>query len=134
MAEQILIVEDEFFIAYEMQRNLRSEGYTVLGVAADLDSAMNFARDNEIALALVDLNLRDGLTGPQIGEKLANEFAASVVFVTANPRDLGDGVAGTIGVLTKPTSKDHLLAVVEYALELRRGRTAQAPECLSRFG
>lgn len=133
MSEPILIVEDELFVALEMQSILVEHGYNVIGLAADLEGALAFAEKGP-ALALVDLNLRDGLTGPEIGARLANEFKTAVLFVTANPRLLEDGVAGTIGVITKPTDEASLLSAVEYALELRRGRTLEAPPFIRRFG
>jgi DNA-binding response OmpR family regulator len=133
MSASILIVEDEFLVALEMQGILEENGYRVLGVAADLDSALAYA-EQSIDLALVDLNLRDGLTGPQIGERLANEYNAAVLFVTANPRLLGDGISGTIGVLTKPTDEDTLLAAVRFALQRREGANAEAPPSIRCFG
>lgn len=133
MSASILIVEDEVFVALEMQSILEEQGYQVLGIAADLAGAMAYA-DGDIDLALVDLNLRDGLTGPQIGERLANEHDAAVLFVTANPRQLGDGIAGTIGVLTKPTDEDSLLAAVRYGLRRKSGENAEAPPFIRCFG
>jgi DNA-binding response OmpR family regulator len=106
MSASILIVEDEFLVALEMQSILEDHGY---------------------------LNLRDGLTGPQIGERLANEYNAAVLFVTANPRMLGDGIAGTIGVLTKPTDEETLLAATRFALRYREDDTAEAPAAVLRF-
>lgn len=132
MSDPILIVEDEIFIALEMRRILEQHGHHVVGIAADLREAMAFA-DQEIALALVDLNLRDGLTGPQVGMKLADEYRTAVVFVTANPRLLGDGIAGTIGVLTKPVDQDSLLPAVDFALARYRGQMVDAPSSLQCF-
>lgn len=128
MAETILIVEDEVLVALEMESILEERGYDVVGIAADLEGALAFAGRN-VDLALVDLNLRDGLTGPEIGRRLANEHHARVLFVTANPRLLGDGIAGTVGVLTKPTDEASLTSAVEFALE----RAAEAPPSLRRF-
>lgn len=128
MADSILIVEDEILVALEMESILEERGYEVVGIASDLEGALSFA-DRNVDLALVDLNLRDGLTGPEIGRRLANEHRAKVLFVTANPRLLGDGIAGTIGVLTKPTDEASLVSSVEYALR----RSAEAPPSLRCF-
>jgi two-component system, response regulator PdtaR len=133
MAASILIVEDEFLVALEMQSILEDHGYTVLGIATDLEGALTYANET-IDLALVDLNLRDGLTGPQIGERLANEQKAAVLFVTANPRLLGEGIAGTIGVLTKPADEESLLSAVEFGLRRRRGQKVEAPPFIRCFG
>jgi len=133
MAASILIVEDEMLIALEIQNILEEHGYRVAGIASDLQGALAHA-DTGVDLALVDLNLRDGLTGPQIGSTLASEHRVGVLFVTANPRLLGDGVAGTIGVLTKPMDEESLTSAVEFALRVREGRPAEAPRALLRFG
>ena len=70
MTGAILIVEDEILVALEIESVLEELGYTVLGIAADLEGALAYAH-HHIDLALVDLNLRDGLTGPEIGATLA---------------------------------------------------------------
>lgn len=132
MTARILIVEDEMMVALEMQGILEECGHQVIGVAADLEGALAFA-DQDIDLALVDLNLRDGLTGPQIGERLATVNKAGVLFITANPRLLGDGIAGTIGVLTKPTDDETLTSAVNFALARRHGQPAEAPAALRCF-
>jgi DNA-binding response OmpR family regulator len=82
---------------------------------------------------LVDLNLRDGLTGPEIGKRLSAS-GVTVLFVTANPRLLDQGVAGTIGVITKPTDPEMLQAAVEYALGVRSGTPSSPPAALQLFG
>lgn len=133
MSASILIVEDETLVALEMESILEDHGYQVAGTAADLDGAMGYA-GAQIDLALVDLNLRDGLTGPEIGRRLASEQRTAVLFVTANPRILGDGIAGTIGVLTKPTNEVSLITAVEFALRRRKGETADPPPALRCFG
>jgi DNA-binding response OmpR family regulator len=128
MSNSILIVEDEALIALEMESILEDSGYDVVGIASDLEGALAFA-DRTIDLALVDLNLRDGLTGPEIGRRLANEHRVKVLFVTANPRLLGEGIAGTIGVLTKPTDESSLRSAVAFALR----QTSDAPPSLRCF-
>jgi DNA-binding response OmpR family regulator len=126
MAARILIVEDEMLVAMELEAILEDLGYTSVGIAPDMPTALELAALKP-DLALVDLNLRDGLTGPQIGEQLSLQHDAMVLFITANPRVLGDGIAGTIGVLTKPTDMEVVAAAVEYALRRKLGDMAATP-------
>lgn len=133
MLASILIVEDEILVALEMEAILEEHGYRVVGIASDLEGALAYA-DSGIDLALVDLNLRDGLTGPEIGRRFALEHQTAVLFVTANPGLLGDGIAGTIGVLTKPTDEKSLTSAVSFALRRRQGEPAEAPPSLYCFG
>ena len=132
MPARILIVEDEFLVAMEMEAILQDAGHSPVGIAPDLGTAQGYF-DEPLDLALVDLNLRDGLTGPQIGQ-LLGERGVPVMFVTANPRLLGDGIAGTIGVITKPTDQHTLVSAVDYALGVRSGREVPAPTNLRLFG
>ena len=133
MAARILIVEDEMLVAMELESILQDLGHEPVGIAPDLHGAEQLAA-NPLDLALVDLNLRDGLTGPEIGKRLC-ERGVSVLFITANPRVLGSGIAGTVGVLTKPTDAETVRAAVDFALKIRSGaRDADPPAALKTFG
>lgn len=126
MPARILIVEDEMLVALELEAILEDLGHTPVGIAPDLETALQLS-DHCPDLALVDLNLRDGLTGPQIGEMLCRDHGVSVLFVTANPRVLGDGIVGTIGVITKPTDPAAIKAAVTYALRVSKGDDTAIP-------
>jgi len=57
------------------------------------------------------------------------------VFMTANPGMVRQGVAGTIGVLSKPTDERAVQTAVDYALRRRTGQPVQyAPPQLQLFG
>ncbi|MEO7814780.1 MAG: response regulator [Sphingomicrobium sp.] len=132
MTPKILIVEDEMLVALELESILSDSGFEPVGIAPDLTTAEEYFGET-IDLALVDLNLRDGLTGPQIG-KLLSDKGVTVLFLTANPRILGDGIAGTIGVITKPTDPATVKCAVDYALGVRLGQPVEPPAALKLFG
>lgn len=132
MTARILIVEDEMLVAMELESILLDHGFDSVGIAPDLSTAEGYF-DETIDLALVDLNLRDGLTGPQIGAMLGAK-GVTVLFLTANPRILGEGIAGTVGVLTKPTDSDTVRCAVDYALGVRQGQQIAPPSTLKLFG
>lgn len=133
MPAKILIVEDEMLVAIELEAILEDLGHEPVGIASELADAVHMF-DQPVDLALVDLNLRDGLTGPEIGKMLCAR-GVTVLFITANPRQLGDGIAGTIGVLTKPTDEATVRSAVNYALGVRSGdRSVSPPVSLKLFG
>ena len=132
MPARILIVEDEMLVALELECILGDLGHHPIGIVPDLESANAFFEES-IDLALVDLNLRDGLTGPEIGQRLGAR-GVTVVFITANPRLLGQGLAGAIGVISKPTDEGTVKAAVDYALGVRGGRQVTPPRGLELFG
>jgi DNA-binding response OmpR family regulator len=132
MPARILIVEDEMLVAMDLECVLEELGHEPVGIVPDLQSAEEFF-DIPLDLALVDLNLRDGCTGPQIGARLGAQ-GVSVVFVTANPGLLTGNVVGAIGVITKPTDEKIVRATVDYALARRNGRDANPPMNMRLFG
>jgi len=132
MSARILIVEDEMLVALELECILAELGHEPLGIVPDLETARRYFEE-DIDLALVDLNLRDGLTGPQIGERLGAK-GVTVLFITANPGLLRRGIAGAIGVITKPTDERTVKAAVDYALGVRLGQPVSPPAALQLFG
>lgn len=131
MARKILVVEDEIFVATEIEHVIEEMGHTAIGIAADERSALSMAAQADVAL--VDLNLQDGPTGARIGHILAQTHGVTVLFMTANPSQLGDGVAGTVGVLPKPVTDRDLRAAVTYAVARRDATEATPPARLKLF-
>ena len=130
--KRILIVEDEMLVAMELEAIIDDLGHSCAGIAPDVDTAKEYF-GGKLDLALVDLNLRDGLTGPQIGVELC-QLGVPVLFITANPRQLGDGIAGTIGVISKPTDEPTVKAALDYVFRIREGEQAEPPAALKLFG
>jgi CheY-like chemotaxis protein len=126
MGSKVLIVEDEIFVALEVESVVLDMGHVSVGIAADSQVAKRLGEDAEIAL--VDLNLKDGATGKEIGAWLASRGVA-VIFTTANPSQLGAGVPRAIGVLAKPVDDAELQAAIAYATALHgdEPRTAIVP-------
>jgi DNA-binding response OmpR family regulator len=127
MSQRILIVEDEALIALDLSYSLEAMGHEVVGAVADSREALKIAREG-IDLALVDLNLRDGPTGPRLGEVLSQDWGATVIYLTANPHQVGPGISGPVGILSKPHSEAALNEAVRFAISLREGRSAVPPD------
>lgn len=135
MTARILIIEDEALVAMELRFVLEDLGHEVIATAADAKSARSVAAENEIDLALVDIHLSDGPTGIDLGRELGQDMGVTVLFMTANPGMVREGVAGTIGVLSKPTDERAVQTAVDYALRRRAGRPVEyAPPELQLFG
>ncbi|EZP49287.1 MULTISPECIES: response regulator [Sphingomonas] len=115
MTKTVLIVEDEIFVALDLERILLDAGYTVAGIAADTTSAL--AAAPQCGFAFVDVNLRDGATGPGIAEQIAREHGVKVVFVTANPAQIDKGLDCALGYIRKPFSEAAILAAAAYAAD-----------------
>lgn len=133
MSQRILIVEDEVLIALDLAAALEDMGHEVVATTGDSRDALAWARDG-IDIALVDLNLRDGPTGPALGEALARDWGATVIYLTANPRQVSACGPGPVGVLSKPYTDLALAQALRFAVSLREGGTAAPPEALRLLG
>ena len=113
MTKTALIVEDEIFVALDLERILLDAGYQVAGIAADSASAIEAAPG--CGFAFVDVNLRDGPTGPGIAQRMAQDYGIKVVFVTANPSQIDCDGDCAIGYIRKPFSEAAILAAAAMA-------------------
>jgi CheY-like chemotaxis protein len=110
MAMRAIIIEDEILAAIHLEDALGALGIETIGIAPDRKSALELAKSGP-DLALIDLNLRDGFTGPTIAGDLA-AMGVSVLFVTANPNQLG-ALAEKAPVLEKPLEQERLASVLQ---------------------
>lgn len=131
MTAHILIVEDEFLVAANLEAMIEDLGHAVIGVAPDAATALTLA-DAGPDVALVDVNLADGPSGAQVGAMLSR-LGTAVVYLTANPAMLGDGVPGTLGVIAKPCDGRTLESAIKYAVDCRNGRRSAPPPNLTAF-
>ncbi|MFZ2997484.1 response regulator [Sphingobium sp.] len=113
MCKKILIVEDEIFVALEIEQIVEDAGFEVAAIAADRAAALEAAAGCDIAL--VDLNLRDGPTGPSIGMDLAAQHGMRIIYVTANPAQIGAASVVALGVITKPFRAHSVSAALRLA-------------------
>jgi len=123
---RILIAEDEERIASFVEKGLKANGFTTT-VAADGDTAFDYARTGGFDLVLLDIGLpgRDGFT--VLRELREARVTVPVIVLTARD-SVRDTVAGLEGGaddwMTKPFRFEELLARVR----LRLRTAARAPE------
>lgn len=131
MSSRVLVVEDEILIAFEIESILLELGHRLAGVAADSEHALELADGAD--LALVDINLRDGRTGEEIGRELAQRGIA-VTFMSSDPSQLAQDVPGTLGIIAKPLSQAEVKQAVGYAEAVHdHAEMAEPPRRMRRF-
>jgi len=116
---KVVVVEDQPVLAMELELMLNDYGCDVVGLAMDQPGALLLAERHEPDLAFVDVNLLDGLTGPQVAHELVERHGVAVVFMTANPEQIPEGFAGALGVVCKPFDETTLRDVVDFACRFR---------------
>ena len=113
----VLIIEDEPFIALDIQTLVEDLGHRVVGVARTHKEAVQAARIHKPGLILADIQLADGSSGLEAVNQILEEFEAPVIFITAYPeRFLTGRPPEPAFLITKPFGVDSLKAVISQAL------------------
>lgn len=107
---RILIVEDNAMIAMDHEMLIKDLGHDCVGIAASSAKALAVARSEAPDMALVDLGLADGWTGPTLVEALHGMGIASIV-VSGQVEDY-EAPSYVVSVLAKPLRIDLLLAAL----------------------
>jgi CheY-like chemotaxis protein len=125
---KVLIVEDDPIVALDEAQIVESFGHEVIGVAAEAETTYRLASHRIPSIALLDINLADGRTGPAICAKLVGEYGVLVIFVTANHEQLPLDLAGALGCIEKPYSASTLGATLAFVRQfLADGLVENAP-------
>jgi DNA-directed RNA polymerase specialized sigma24 family protein len=85
IATDVLIIEDETFIAMDIEALIESLGHRVIGVARTHSEAIALARQKRPGLILADIQLADGSSGLDAVTELLASFEVPVIFITAYP-------------------------------------------------
>jgi DNA-binding NarL/FixJ family response regulator len=112
----VLIVEDEPFVALDLEDAMKEMGFYVCGVAATQDRAYSIAASEQPDVVLMDVSLQGGQEGIEAARCLREACRAEVVFVTghtdrATLERIHDQVPGA-PVLAKPVAHARLAEVV----------------------
>ncbi len=103
---RVLIVEDEAIIALELERIVTDAGYVALGPVWTVEQALAYAPRADVAL--IDLVLADGSSGPALARRLIDRHGMGVIFVTGTPGKVGHGLDGAVDVIGKPFTDERI--------------------------
>jgi DNA-binding response OmpR family regulator len=106
---RIIVIEDDFLVAADLTRTLRMGGHQVIGPANTARKASELVSAERPDLALVDIRLADGDSGPDLARELWEQHRMPSLFVTANAYDRPGYTEAALGMLAKPVSPISLL-------------------------
>ncbi len=118
---RLLIVEDEPIIALAIEEVAIAAGFEIAGIATNTSEALELGPEADVAI--IDVRLGDGLTGPSIARALFAGFGLGVAYLTANP-DLVEDADGHV-VITKPASAERIKEALSMAARGAREQTLQ---------
>ncbi|MGA7627124.1 MAG: response regulator [Methanoregula sp.] len=116
---KILVVDDEALIAMRLEERLSSLGYTVVGMAASGEDAIDKARSTRPDLVLMDIVMPGRMNGIDSAKIISDELDIPVVFITAYADDEIIKKAKSVrpyGYIVKPINELEIKAAIEVAL------------------
>lgn len=129
IATDVLIIEDETFIAMDLESLVRNLGHNVIGVARTHADAVAISKNRKPGLILADIQLADGSSGLDAVNELLRGFEVPVVFITAYPERFLTGERPEPAFLiSKPFQPAMVSAVASQALFFQRNSRNRMPK------
>ena len=129
IATDVLIIEDETFIAMDLESLVKNLGHNVIGVARTHTDAIALSKTKRPGLILADIQLADGSSGLEAVNELLKTFEVPVVFITAYPERFLTGERPEPAFLiSKPFQPAMVSAVASQALFFQRNSRNRAPK------
>jgi len=117
--ERILVVEDDFLVAMQMEAALTDAGFAVAGVASTGEDAIELALSERPRLAVMDVRLAGARDGIDTALQLFAEQGIRCIFATAHHDEHARrraAPAEPLGWLPKPYTMTSLIDLVRSAL------------------
>ncbi|MBC7935482.1 MAG: sigma 54-interacting transcriptional regulator [Rhizobacter sp.] len=117
MNKKVLIVEDQFVEANDLQLMLIKAGYEVCGIARSVAIAQEMIKKEKPGLVLLDIFLKGKLTGIDLARQLREDNIA-FIYLSANSNEEILAAAKTTepyGFIVKPFREKDLLVTLEIA-------------------
>jgi DNA-binding response OmpR family regulator len=115
---RLLIVEDEPGTALVIEDVAIDAGFEITGIAGNMSEALELGSEADVAI--IDVRLGDGITGPSIARALFSGFGLGVVYFTVKP-GLIENPEGR--AVVKPTSPEGIVDALSMAAKNARPRT-----------
>ncbi|MGE5537017.1 MAG: response regulator [Gemmatimonas sp.] len=119
LRKRILLVEDEIWIALDLERILVAAGYDVVRLAKEEVEALRLADATRPSLVLMDVRLRDGSDGIDAATKIYEKFGIRSIFLSAHLDESTRhraAAARPFAMLEKPFDLPALLKEISAAL------------------
>ncbi len=116
---RLLIVEDQPGIALVIEDVAIDAGFEITGIAGNMSEALELASEADVAI--IDVRLGDGITGPSIARALFSGFGLGVAYFTGKPGLVENPESRA--VVTKSASPERIVDALSMAAKNARPRT-----------
>ncbi|MGY8661788.1 response regulator [Bradyrhizobium sp. UFLA05-109] len=108
---RVLIVEDEYFLANDLEEALKSHGASIVGPFGDFDAAYRRAARDHFDVAIIDINLRHQTAYP-IADELMRQRIPFVFYTGYDSNVIPERFTG-VKLLQKPFDPLELVEDIE---------------------
>jgi DNA-binding NarL/FixJ family response regulator len=118
-APRILVVEDDYFVALDLEGGLRAAGLEVVGPVPTAEEALELAKAEKPLLAVMDIRLAGEKDGIEAALQLYRELGIRCIFASAHvepPYRQRAAAAAPLGWVQKPYSIGAVVDAVQKAL------------------
>jgi len=113
IATDVLIIEDEFFVARDLANIVKGLGHRVSGRARTHEEARIAVAEHPPGLILADVHLADGSSGIEAVQEIVEALEVPVIFITAYPERLLTGLRPEpTFLISKPYRIEEVKAVI----------------------
>ena len=126
---KLLIVEDELIVAENISRNLKQQGYEIVGIVSTGEEAIQEAIANHPDLVLMDIMLPGDIDGIKAAYTIHTQLQIPIVYMTAYAdNDTLEKAKHTqpYGYLVKPFKPQDVSTTIEIALQRYETEKARA--------
>jgi AmiR/NasT family two-component response regulator len=116
---RILVVEDEFIIAMDINRTLLELGYEVVAIASTGEEAVRLSGELRPEVVLMDIILKGQMTGIEAAKIVKDRFHIPVVYMTGNADIMTVKKARETepyGYILKPINAQNLFSTIDTSL------------------
>ncbi|EPR70194.1 LytR/AlgR family response regulator transcription factor [Cyclobacterium qasimii] len=123
---KILLVEDDYALSENIREMLDLQGYDLVDVLDEAETAFPIIKETLPDLVLVDIILKGNKTGIDLSEEIRLKLDIPIVFLTSAS---GPEIAKKVkhlhpdGFITKPFTFNALITKIELALETYRNKS-----------
>ncbi len=116
---KVLIVEDEIFVARDLQLTLEQLGYMVTSLVPSGEEAIKKAKEENPDIVLMDIILQGEMDGIEAAEKIYSSFDIPVIYLTAHSEEKTlerSKSSEPFGYMIKPFGEKEIHIAIEMAL------------------
>lgn len=117
---RILVVEDQYLVAYDCEFHLKSAGFDCVGLASTADEALDLASRERPDLVVMDVRLANETDGVQAAIEIFERFGIRSIFTSGHADSSTHEhalAAHPVCWLSKPYTPEALVAAVRAGCE-----------------